>query len=282
MHTDPLGWLLRDPAALAGMAILGLVLLMAILGPSLSCHSPEEYTGRIFSPPGPDHPLGTDSMGQDIWSRLLAGARTSLMVAFSVAVLSSGLSLLVGATSALVGGLYERLFMRSVDAMLAIPAMVVMILVGAYLRPSALLLVLLITAFSWPGGARIIRSQVISLKERGHVHAARAFGAGWGYIMVRHIAPELWPIIAAVMVQDARRAVFMEAGLAFLGVSDPALISWGKMMHQALYFTYLDVWRWWLVPTGIALSMTLVGLSMLGIGLEAAMDPRRAEGVQRC
>ena len=94
------------------------------------------------------------------------------------------------------------------------------------------------------------------------------------HILKNHIIPDLSPIIASLMIQDARRAVFMEAGLAFLGVSDPMIISWGKMMQQALAFTYLDVWQWWLLPTGLALSLTLMGLSFLGFSLETAMDPR--------
>ena len=119
-----------------------------------------------------------------------------------------------------------------------------------------------------------MRSQVLTLKERMHIYAARTFGADQRHILKNHIVPDISPIIASMMIQDARRAVFMEAGLAFLGVSDPLIISWGKMMNQALAFTYLDVWKWWLLPTGILLSLTLVSLSFLGVSLEAAMDPR--------
>jgi len=107
-----------------------------------------------------------------------------------------------------------------------------------------------------------------------HIYAARTFGADQRHILKNHIVPDISPIIASMMIQDARKAVFMEAGLAFLGVSDPLIISWGKMMNQALAFTYLDVWKWWLLPTGILLSLTLVSLSFLGVSLEAAMDPR--------
>jgi len=274
MHIDPLRDLLHDRLALSGMIILALIGFMAIFAPLLSGCSPDDYTGQIFSPPSADHLLGTDSMGQDIWSRLLFGARTSLLVATAVAFLSSAFSVFIGASSALMGGLYERFWMRAVDAMISIPSIIVMILVAAYLRPSLPLLIILLSAFSWPGGARIIRSQVLSLKERTHVSAARTFGAGWDHILMHHIIPDLAPLITAIMIQEARRAVFMEAGLAFLGVSDPLVISWGKMMQQALAFTYLNVWEWWLLPTGFALSLTLVSLSFLEISLETAMDPR--------
>ena len=274
MHIDPLGEISHDPLAKIGLFMLATVTLLAVFAPLLSSYSPHDYTGKIFSPPTFDHPLGTDSMGQDVWVRLLYGARTSLFVAVAVALLSASLSVLVGATAALAGGLFERVCMRIVDAVISLPTIIVMILVAAYIRPSLPLLILLISAFSWPGGARIVRSCVLSLKEKMHINAARTFGADRRHIVFTHLIPDLSPIISALMMQDARRAVFMEAGLAFLGVSDPMVISWGKMMHQALAFTYLDVWQWWLVPTGLALSATLIGISFLSISLETAMDPR--------
>lgn len=274
MHIDIRHEIRHDRMALLGILVLALILLMAVFAPLLTPYSPTEYTGRIFNPPSMDHFFGTDSMGQDIWARLLFGARTSLLVAVSVALIASSLSVLIGASSALVGGLYERFWMRAVDVMISLPTIIVMILIAAYFRPSLPLLILLISVFSWPGGARIVRSQVLTLKERMHIYAARTFGADQRHILKNHIVPDISPIIASMMIQDARRAVFMEAGLAFLGVSDPLIISWGKMMHQALAFTYLDVWKWWLLPTGILLSLTLVSLSFLGVGLEAAVDPR--------
>jgi peptide/nickel transport system permease protein len=274
MHINPLKDVFSDPLGMVGATILGLIVLMALTAPIISGISPDCYTGLIFSPPSADHPLGTDSVGQDIWSRLLWGARTSLIVGAGVALISTSFSVIVGATAAIFGGLYERFWMRVADAMLAIPSIVVMILVAAYLRPSLLVLILLLTAFSWPGGARVVRAQTLSLKERMHVSAAMTFGAGWRHILQKHIVPDLAPIILAVLIGDARRAIFMEAGLSFLGISDPTMVSWGKIMQQALNFTYLDVWQWWLVPAGMALSLTLVGLSFLGFALEAAMDPR--------
>ncbi|MFB3764490.1 MAG: ABC transporter permease [Methanotrichaceae archaeon] len=274
MHVDPLGDFFRNIQAVVGLAMLSLVVIIAVFAPKLSACPPDYYTGLIFNPPSYSHLLGTDSMGQDIWSRLLFGARTSLAVAVSVAFLSTALSIFIGGTSALIGGVYDSFWMRVVDAVLAVPSIIVMILVGAYLRPSLLLLILMLSVLSWPGGARVMRSQILSLKKRMHVSAARTFGAGWRHILANHILPELGPLVTALMIQDARRAVFMEAGLAFLGVSDPMMISWGKTMQQALAFTYLDVWKWWLVPTGLALSLTLIGLSFLSLSLEAAMDPR--------
>ncbi|NYT02662.1 MAG: ABC transporter permease [Methanosarcinales archaeon] len=274
MHVNTSREVLGDPLGLAGVVILGLLAGMALLAPLLAGSHPDYYTGQIFVSPSADHPLGTDSVGQDIWSRLLWGARTSLLAGAGVALISTLLSVLIGATSAIFGGLYDRFWMRVVDTMLAIPSIIVMMLVAAYLHPNLVLLILLLSAFSWPGGARIVRAQTLTIKDRMHVYAASTFGAGSGHILHRHVVPDLAPIILAVMIGDARRAVFMEAGLSFLGISDPGMVSWGKIMHQALPFTYLEVWKWWLLPAGLALSLTLVGLSFLGYALEAAMDPR--------
>lgn len=274
MHVNYLREVKQNNAGRAGLALLLLVLLLALLAPLLSPYDPAEYTGNIFSPPSARHWLGTDDVGQDIWTRVLYGARTSLAVGFGVAGISVLLSLLIGSTCALWGGLYDRLWMRLVDTFIVIPPVIVAVLVSAYLRPGVLMLVLVLSAFFWPGGARVVRSQVLTLKERVPVVAARTFGAGWGHIMLRHVLPDMGPVLVALAIQDARRAVFMEAGLSFLGVADPSLASWGKMMQQALQFTYLEVWKWWLVPTGCALSLTLTGFTLTGFALETALNPR--------
>jgi len=274
MHTDPWGHLTGDAAGLAGLVMIFLVAAAAVIGPAISPYSPNGFSSDIFSPPSSDHILGTDFMGQDILTRLLFGARTSLMIGLGAAIVSSTLSLAIGGTAALFGGLYDRIVMRFVDAMISMPTIIIAILVASYIRPSLPLLIALISFLSWPEGSRVIRAQVLSLKETGHVRAARTFGAGWLHILKSHIVPDLGPILVAIIIQDARRAIFMEAGLSFLGVTDPSMTSWGKMMHQALGFSYLDVWKWWLLPTGFALSITIMSLSFIGSALETALDPR--------
>jgi peptide/nickel transport system permease protein len=261
-----------------GLSILGFMLVLAVFAPLLTPYDPFENTdSQAFSPPSKDHLLGTNDARQDIWTRLLYGARTSILVGCGVALLSGSLSLLVGGTCAIFGGNYDRFWMRVVDAMIAIPSIIIIILVAAYLQPNVLLMIILISVLTWPGGARVLRAQTLSLKERQHVSAARTFGAGWFHILYRHILPDLGPVLIAIMIQDARRAVFMEAGLSFLGITDPSVISWGKMMQYARVFTYLEVWKWWLLPTGFALSLTLIGLGFMGFALETAMDPRLKE-----
>jgi peptide/nickel transport system permease protein len=278
MHVSVWREVARSNAGKAGLLLIGAMVLLAIFAPLLTPYGPRENTTTLaFSRPSGDHWLGTNDARQDIWTQLLYGARTSLSVAFGVALLSGFISVLIGGTAAIFGGLYDRFWMRVVDATIAIPDVIVIILVAAYLRPNVFFMILLLSALSWPGGARVIRAQTLTLKERMHVSAARTFGAGPSHLLLRHIIPDLGPILVATMIQDARRAVFMEAGLSFLGISDPSVMSWGKMMQYARVFTYLEVWKWWLLPTGIALSITLIGLSFIGFALESALDPRLRE-----
>ena len=217
---------------------------------------------------------GRNHVGQDIWSRLVFGARTSLLVGFSVGILSTLLATIFGVSAVLIGGFYDRIIMRVVDAFIVIPMVIVIILVAAYLKPSIVVLIFLLSLLSWQGGARVMRAQALSLKERGHIAAARSFGAHRFYIAWRHIVPDLGPILLVDFIYSIRRAVFMEAGLAFMGITDPTVVSWGMMMRDALSFSYLNVWQWWLIPTGVALSLTIVGLTLIEYAAEPVIEPR--------
>lgn len=258
----------------AGLIILLLVIAMAIFAPFLSSYDPLQQSVDSLEAPSWSHWLGTNHVGQDIWSQLLFGARTSLMVGFGVGLLSLTLSVLFGASAALIGGIYDKIVMRIVDALIIIPMIIVVILFAAYIRPDLLALILLLAAFSWQGGARVIRAQALSLKERAYVNASRTFGASRFYIAWRHIVPDLGTILVVEFIYGVRRAIFIEAGLAFLGIGDPMRISWGTMMRDAMRFSYLDVWQWWLIPAGVALSLTIIGLTLVSNTAESILDPR--------
>jgi peptide/nickel transport system permease protein len=262
----------------AGIIILVLVIALAILTPLLSRYDPSQQSSSSLLSPSGNHWLGTNQVGQDIWSQLLYGARTSLAVGFGVGILSLILSILFGISTALIGGLYDKIIMRIVDAFIVIPMVVLVILVAAYIKPDLLVLILLLSVLSWQGGARVIRAQALSLKESGHIYASRTFGAGRFYVAWRHIIPDMGPILLVEFIYGVRRAVFMEAGLAFLGIGDPMLVSWGTMMRDAMKFSYLDVWQWWLVPAGVALSLTIIGLTFISHAAESVLDPRLRGG----
>jgi len=274
MHVDLKKEVTRSSAGRFGIAAFALIVLLAVFAPLLAGYDPIGQSAHSFLAPSWSHLLGTNHVGQDIWSQLVYGARTSLLVGISVALLSTLLGAVVGTSAALIGGTYDSIVMRIVDALIVIPIIIVLILVAAYLRPSMWTIILLLSLLGWQGGARIVRAQALSLKEEMHVAAARSFGAGTLYLMYRHIVPDLSPILLVDFIYSMRRAVFMEAGLAFIGISDPNVVSWGVMMREALEYSYLNVWAWWLLPAGIALSLLIVSVTFIGHSAEPVMDPR--------
>jgi peptide/nickel transport system permease protein len=326
MRVDPQGEMARSTSGRIGVALLLVILLMAILAPLLATQDPLIQTTDSFKNPSWEHPLGTNHAGQDIWSQLVYGARTSLLTGFMVAGISTVLSAVIGGSAALIGGIYERMVTRLVDVFLIIPMILLLILLSVYVAPNlgrgvlagihvlillmlaglslymvlrmgwagfliltpitilAILsrdllpdiggMVLILSLLCWQGGARIVRAQTLSLKEKGHVSAARGFGAGTGYILQTHILPDLGPILLAEFIFCVRRAVFLQAGLAFLGIGDPGVVSWGSMINDARDWIFMDVWKNWLVPSGAALSATIVAITLIGHSLETVLDPR--------
>ena len=280
MHIDLKREVTRSNSGRFGIGLFGLILAMALFAPLLAGYDPLAQSTAAFQPPSMGHLLGTNHVGQDIWSQLVYGARTSLMVGLSVAFIATILSAILGAASALIGGLFDRILMRVVDAFIVIPILVIMVLLAAYLRPGLWVLVVMLSLLSWQSGARTVRAQALSLKSRMHVSAARCFGAGRWYLIRRHILPDLSPILVVSFIYSMRRAIFLEAGLAFIGISDPGNVSWGMMMKEALDFSYLDAWTWWLIPAGVALSLTIIAVTFIGHSMEPAMDPRLREEVE--
>lgn len=274
MHVDPKEELKKSRPGIFGVGVVLLMVAIALFAPFLSQYDPGGQTTSEFEAPSLTHWLGTNHVGQDIWSQLTYGARNSLLVGFSVGALSVLLSVSMGTSAALIGGLYERIVMRIVDALIVIPAIILLVLVAAYIKPGIWSLILLLSLLGWQWGARIIRAQTLSLKEQMHISAAKSFGAGKPYIVFRHIIPDLGPIVLVEFVYGVRRAIFMEAGLAFIGITDPTIISWGTMMREAIDFCYLDVWQWWLIPPGIALALTIVAITFIGHAFEPVLDPR--------
>lgn len=273
MHIRPGRQLIRSGIGRTGVGLLAVVVLVAAIGPLIS-PDPARETVRVLEPPSAGHPLGSDDVGHDVWARLASGARTSMVVAMGAGLLSTFLSAAVGISAGLAGGLYERASMRLVDALLVMPSILVLILLSAFIQPGIAGLILLISVMQWPGGARVLRAQTLSLKERPHVHASRAFGAGALHVVTRHIVPDLAPLLVVSFIHRARRAVFMEAGLAFIGIAAPSMVSWGTMIRNALGFYYTPAWSWWLLPPGICLSLLILSFLFIGHSLEKVMEPR--------
>ncbi len=260
-----------------GLTILAGFLLLAAAAPVVAPYDPAVYSGEPLARPSPAHLFGTNDVGQDILSELIYGARVSLAVGLVAGSLTTALAAAVGVVAGYLRGWPDLVLMRAVDFLMAIPHLPLMLLVAAYAGPSLANVILVIVLLGWMVPARVVRSQVLIVRGEAYVEAAVALGARSLEVMVRHVLPALGPILVSVLVAQAARAVMLEAGLAFLGLGDPTAKSWGLIIRQALnyrgiYFT--PHWVWWLLPPGLCISLLVLGITLIGIGLENRMDPR--------
>ncbi len=271
----------HPPLVLAGLVIVGVLVVVAVLAPVLSPYDPRALAGDSLERPSGQHLLGTNDVGQDIFSGIVWGARGSLTVAVGAATLAIVVGIAVGVGVGLRGGLADTMAMRVVDVFLALPRLPLVLLVAALAGPSRAIVIVVIGVILWPVSARVLRTQTLALRRRGFVEAANGFGGGLSYVVRRHLMPALGPVIAANFVNVAAIAVVMEAGLSFLGLGDPTAVSWGAMLsralrHPGLYFSSL--WTWWVLPAGLAITFAMLGFTFLGVGLEPRFNPRWARG----
>lgn len=274
MHIKPFKEFLKDKIGVAGLVLILFLFTTAILAPIIAPHDPWDYSPSAFQPPSREHLLGTNDIGYDIFSELLWALRTSILFGIAVATITCTIGLVLGVSAALIGGTYDMIVMRLADALLAIPTIMILILIAAYFKPSTTVLIIALSLVLWQTIARGMRAQTLSLKTKLYVKAAKNTGAPTSYIMYKHIMPELFPLYAMGFVTKARIAVFMEAGLSFLGIFDPTTKSLGIMMSYAMRYLYLDVWWNWLLPPVIALSLLIVSLGLISYAIEEIFDPR--------
>ena len=260
-----------------GGIVLALLVVVAVLAPVLAPYDPRALSGGALERPSAHHLLGTNDVGHDIFSELVFGARAALWMAAGAASLAVSLGVLVGLGAGLVGGVVDFVVMRVLDVVLALPVLPLLVLLAALAGPGQAKLLLFVGMITGPGIARIVRSQALSLRQRGFIGAARGFGGGPLYVIRRHLGPALAPVIAVHFVDVASIALSLEAGLAFLGLGDPTAVTWGEVMqralrHPGLYFT--DLWVWWLLPAGLAVTVAVLGFAFVGVGLEPRFNPR--------
>jgi oligopeptide transport system permease protein len=279
----------RNKAALVGAAYIALMFAVALLAPLLAPHDPNEIppTARSNAPPfwmegaDPAYPLGTDGLARDQLSRLLYGARVSLVVGFVPTAITVLVGTTVGMLSGWLGGRWDNAIMRGVDVVYAFPSLLFFIILQAALRESWLGqrlggLLLLFVAFAltgWVGMARLVRGQVLSLREREFVAAARALGAPTGRILLRHVLPNsLAPIIVAVSFA-VPSYILSEAALSFLGIGiRPPTASWGSMVFAA--FPQITFQPVFVVLPSLLIALVMIAFAFLGDGLRDALDPQ--------
>lgn len=253
---------------LIGTCLLVLFSLVVMIVPFMNLPSPSCSTKEVFLKPSLIHLLGTNDIGQDIFSRLLFGLRTSMFISLSVGVIATSISGFLGILSALTGGLLDRFILRICDIFLALPEFIICLLVASYIRPNLITLIVIISMLNWQGPLKVLRSQALICSKDLSVTTARTFGANNIYLLRKHIIPNISPLLLSIFIRNVRMAVFMEAGFSYLGLVAPEIVSFGKIMRNAMSFTYLEVWKWWLLPVGITLSLFLLALSYIGYAVE--------------
>ncbi|MCG8483689.1 MAG: ABC transporter permease [Clostridia bacterium] len=258
----------EEKCILVGIFVLVLFMLIVMIIPFIELPSPSESTKDIFLPPSQVYILGTNDMGQDIFSRLLYGLRTSVFTSLSVGIVATFTAGFLGALAALIGGLFDRFILKICDIFLALPEFIICLLIASYIRPNVMTLIIMISLLNWQGPLKVVRSQVLICSKDLSVYAARTFGANTFYILKNHIVPEISPLLLSIFIRNVRIAVFMEASFSYLGLVDPEMISFGRIMSNAMSFTYLEVWKWWLLPVGITLSLFLLSLTCVGYFIE--------------
>jgi peptide/nickel transport system permease protein len=260
--------------ALTGALILAFAVL---LGPFVAPYDPYDMSFPPLAPPSAKHPLGINDGGMDIFTELLYSLRNTVFFGILAGVAGLALGVLLGLVSADQGGWVDSFIMRLADILLAIPGVMILILTAAFFRPSAEVLALILAGMSWPTIAKAIRAQALILKKSLHIQAARQMGGTGGYVLARHLLPELFPLYLVGFAAKARMAMFMEASLAFLGLFDPGRKSLGIMISYALKFYYLDIWWNWLFPPILCLSLLILTVTFLVVSLEGTFDPRWKE-----
>jgi oligopeptide/dipeptide ABC transporter ATP-binding protein len=270
---------LRHRMGVIGAAMLGIALLVAAFAPLLAPYDPYASVrvniGDIYQAPSATHVLGTDDGGKDVLSSLLYGARVSLVVGFSAAAIALVIGGLVGIVAGYRGGWVGSLLMRITDFFLVIPDLALQIVLVAIIGPSLGTIIFVIGALGWTTTARLVRSQTLSVRERKFVMRARAIGAGDAHILRRHILPAVLPLMLANMVLVISLAILSESTLAFLGLGDPTVISWGQMLNFAFDRGAVSAGAWWaLLPPGFAIVWVVLATTLLGTALEDALNPR--------
>jgi len=262
----------------AGAVLVGVLGLAALAAPWLTPYDPDaivvaSYHGPLA--PGGGHLLGTDTLGRDVWARLVYGARTSLFVGGLAMAASLAIGMTAGLVAGYFGGVTDAALMWVVDLVLTMPSLLLLIVLATVLPPSLLTIPLVIGAIGWTTFARTVRGEVLSLRERDYISAARALGASDRRIILRHLLPGVLPGVVVLAALGMSGAIVVDAGLSYLGLGVPLPTpSWGRMVSDAQ--TYIAVAPWLLLAPGVAIALAVIGFNLIGYGLIDLIGRRNA------
>lgn len=275
----PLGPLWRTPAGAVGIALLGTVTAVGVIGPWLLDTDPFTSVGAPLQPPSTAHLMGTDDLGRDLLTLVVHGMRTSLLVSLGVVTIAAVIAVVVGAVAGFRPGLVDDALMRATETVQVVPRFFLAVVVVALFGTALSNLIVLLGLTSWTWTARVVRAETLSLRERDFVLASRSLGASNSHILVRHIATGVLPTTLVMLSVCASSAVLIEAGLGFVGLADPDVVSLGYLANNAQRFLRT---AWWLaVFPGIALVMVIVGINLVGDAVGDAFSERGGPAVLR-
>lgn len=268
-------------AGMAGLVILTLFVVVALAAPLLADRSGlsvTQATGGVLEAPSSEYWLGTDDNGRSVLTLLIWGARISLFVGLMATLISMLIGTLVGLTSGYFGGFSGGALFRLTEWFLALPFLPLAIVLATVLGRSLLNIVIVIGVTSWPGTALLIRSQVLSIKERAYLERSRALGAGHGHLINKHVLPNVIPLVFANTTLCVAVAILSETTLSFLGLGDPTRVSWGSMLDDAYSVGAITTGSWWFfVPPGVCVVLVVLSFTLVGQALESVLNPQLRE-----
>lgn len=270
------GILKRDKRPVVGMTILLVFVLLAVFAPLITPYSPTATSFTPMASPSWHHWLGTTASGQDVWTQFLYGGRISLTVGFSAGFLATVLAIILGMLPSYIGGTVDTTMATFTNIMLVIPGLPLLIVITAYVHqtgPMTIALVIGLTGWSW--GARILRSQTLSLSHRDFVVASRLSGETQWRVLTAEILPNMLSLVVANLVFATIAAILAEASLEFLGLGNPSVVTWGTMLYWADAGDALlnGAW-WWFVPPGLSIALVGLSLALINFGVDQISNPR--------
>ena len=270
----------KSKMGMAGLFILVFFIGVAIFAVLASKDGldPTKVIGPRLAPPSLKYPLGTDSFGVSVLTQVIQGSKISLLVGLVASVMTITIGALIGIVSGYRGGAYDTLLMRFTDFGLVVPWLALAIILASIIGPSLVTIILVIGLTSWPSTARLVRSQVLSIRERPYVERARALGGGNWHMIGHHVLPNVMPVILANAVLVVAIAILSETALSFLGLGDPFSFSWGGIIEAAFtgHATTLGAW-WWIAPPGICIVLVVLAFTMIGFALDEIINPKLRE-----
>ncbi|MEV7237331.1 ABC transporter permease [Streptomyces sp. NPDC051020] len=261
-----------------GLGGLILIALIAVFAPALAGADSQSVTaapgGALESPSG-EFPLGTDQFGRSVLALLVWGARVSLTVGLLAAFLCVAIGTVVGIVAGHFHGWYSTVLMRVTDWFLVMPTLVLAIALATVMDRSIWTIIIAIGVTTWPTTARLVRAQTLAVESRPYIERARALGGGHGHIMTRHVLPNVMPLVLAQTTLVISSAILTEATLAFLGLGDPTITSWGGMLQDAREAGAVSAGDWWyLAPPGVAIALVALSFTLCGRAIESVLNPR--------